>query len=274
MRAVTHDRMTLLDAIERLDDLHIPPGQNASVLMEPTRDWDLNTSFATARRFAQYGWSEKASQLESYMVTIRDIARERPEVVWDVCGECVDIGRYLEGEPECMLSFSSRPIGPLKILVNIVARCGADAPRLLNRGIAVAGLIYALQSNGMSVSLWVGESVTNEDFQHNTIIEINSCSEYIDPSRLAFWLGHPAALRRCIFRYNEQQPESIRDRMGFHDESSYGMPRDFNMAKLSQQGMIYLPFPETADLEEYETPQKAYEAIKAIVNPQGIVFEE
>ena len=272
----TKDYMRLYEAIERLSDAWCPDGDNASALEQPSRQWDLNTSFIAARRLAEDGWQDKAGELEGYMVSIKELADDAPAVGWDVAGETVDIGRYLDGEPECMLTFSCRERNSVQLLVNNGARCNADAPRLLNRGIAIATLVYTLQANGIGVALWLGDKITSAQDDgdcHETRVEINTYSEYIDPSRLAFWLGHPAAFRRCFFRFLEQQSGYLRHKFGFYGGRGYGYPSDYRTNEVQECGAVYIPFPETKELEKYETPQRAYETIRRIVAPQGILLK-
>lgn len=269
----TEDRMTLREAVERLQPDHQPEGALSSLKEHSTQEWDLNTTFERATKLAEFGWEEKAGELDNYMSTITRLTDGGWSTEWDVAGECVDIGAYLDGEPECMLNFNVPTIRCVNLLVNICARGSADAQFLFNRGVAIASAVYALQASGVSVSLQVGEWVTgseSEQTTHHTSIEINQFNQYIDPARLAFWLAHPAALRRCIFRYNEQQSEEIRERYGFYPSSGYGSPADGDQPKLNQDGIIYIPFPETSDLELYQTPEIAFQNIQALLAKQGI----
>ena len=272
MTRVSTDHMNLSEAIERLDSRRRPRRDDlASERNENDESWDLNTDYALAAKFAEFGWQEKADTLDNYMARIERLVDGGWSTHWDVSGECVDVGRYLAGEPECMLNFNLPRIRSVELYANISARCSADAPRLFNRGIAIASAVYALQSSGVAVSLKVGEWVDNRSNSlHETSIEINNFAQYIDPARLAFWLAHPAALRRCIFRYNEQQPKKIRDELGFHSGGGYGRPRDSGAEKLKADGVVYFPFPETDDLGKYQTPEKAFGTIKKLLKNQGI----
>jgi hypothetical protein len=97
--------------------------------------------------------------------------------------------------------------------------------------------------------------------------------EYINPGRLAFWAAHPAALRRCIFRYNEQQDPEIRDRLGFKDGWGYGSPRDIEIGKLPQ-GTVYIPFAETEELRRhYASPRLALKRVVEEFKAKGVPIE-
>lgn len=274
MATVTsQDRMTLAQALDRLEESQKPTTRDlSSELGSPSRTWDLNTDFNTARLLARDGWREKAGELEHYMTLIQELVERNWTVNWDTSGEAVDTGRFLQGEPECMLNFPVPETRSVRLLVNLSARCTADAPRLLNRGIAIASVVYALQASGIGVSLTAGEWVSGKSGNmHETLMEVNEFSEYIDPARLAFWLGHPATLRRCIFRYNEQQTAEIRREFGFMNSyGGYGYPENPDPEPLRKEGFIFLPFPETSQLDKYDSPQKAFETIRDLLAPQGL----
>ena len=276
MEVVSQDHMDLDEALSRLQPRRRPRRDDlASENNETSNRWDLNTNFDQARELAEVGWEEKAGELDNYMNTISQLVEGGWSTHWDVAGECVDVGAFLEGEPECMLNFNLPKVKTVKMVVNLSARCSADAPRLLNRGIAVASAVYALQASGVAVSLQGAEWVSGEGRNgvrglHETMIELNRFGQYIDPARLAFWLGHPATLRRCIFRFNEQQSPAIREQFGFETHGGYGRPEDIDQQTLNERGYVYLPFPETDDLDRYETPKRAFEEVQRILAGQGI----
>ncbi len=272
--AISRDVMTLPEALLRLGDAHCPTTRDlASVENNSSASWDLNTTFNTAREYAEMGWKEKADELRDMMSRVFKYSHENTASNWDVTGECVDIGRFMTGEPECMLNHNVPEIRTTKIMVNIAAVCDADARLLFNRGIGIAAAVYALQANGITVCLHVGESVSSRSGRydnHETMIEVNGFDQYIDPARLAFWLSHPAALRRCIFRYNEQQNSEIRSDFGFRTYGGYGTPSEMNAKQLEEDGFIYIPFPRTASLSDYQTPESAFQAVSKLLLEQGL----
>ena len=270
--------MNFTEAIERLECPQRPARCDLSSENNSSKiSWDLNTGFGHAHILAKDGWAKKSDEIQRYFSEVQRLVANKVTTSLDVAGEAVDIGAYLDGEPECMLTYNAPEVQSFKIVVNISARASADAKLLLNRGIAVASLVYALQSNAIGVSLHVGEWTSTQNRQgdvHETLIEINSFLEYIDPGRPAFWLAHPAALRRCIFRYQEQQDDNIRYKFGFKDGGGYGYPTDPKLEAYNQERTIYIPFPETEALEHYRTPDKAFEAVWAIAAQQGIILRE
>jgi hypothetical protein len=263
----------MYEAIDRLQPDQAPRRNDmASELNTPSTEWDLKTDFKKAALLAEFGWREKVSDLEGYLTTVKELVRESWNTHLDVTGESVDIGAYLEGEPECMLNYVVPETKAVRIVANMSARCTADAPRLLNRGIAIAAAVYALQCSGVPVSLAAAEwvSPSRDSDTYTTLVEINPFGDYIDAGRLAFWLGHPAALRRCFFRFQEQESTPIREKFGFYKSSGYGVPVNPQADSPDLVDAIFITFPETSDLHLYQTPAKAFETIREILSKQGV----
>jgi hypothetical protein len=267
------DRSTLDQAIARLADSAKPERSDLSSEVRPrSQEWDLNTGFKEARELAIAGWQEKARELWQLVRALAPAVEYGLKSAYDVTGECVDVGRFLNGEPECMLSHQVPVKNVIKVAVNISARCNAPANLLFNRGAALAAIVQALQSAGQSVSLSVVEVVSSEfasGSMHETIVEIERFGDYINPGRLAFWLAHPAALRRCIFRLNEQSDASIRQTYGFHDDGGYGYPQD-HPSKMKEEDVVYIPFPETDMLGDYANPNKALRSLITFFTKAGV----
>jgi hypothetical protein len=271
MSVHTELHLTMGEAIDRLQPEKAPRTNDlASYNNSSSMEWDLNTNFSKAVKFAEFGWQEKIADVEAYLSQIQQLTNTAWTTNLDVAGESVDIGAYLEGEPECMLSYVVPEVKAVRIVASITARCTADAPRLLNRGIAIAAAVYALQCRGVPVSLVAAEWVSGSGGTHYTGVEINPFGDYIDTGRLAFWLGHPAALRRCFFRFQEQQPADIRDNFGFKSSRGYGTPIDPPKDAPAISDAVFIPFPETSDLNLYQTPDVAFKTVCEIFAKQGI----
>lgn len=272
----TTDNMSMGEAIDRLSDQNQPKRNDLASVNDSARaSWDLNTSFGQAANLAAVGWQERADELWKFAQALAPCTDTGIVDRFDVSGGSVDVGRYLSGEPECMLDQVITPLSAIKIMVNISASSSVDARYLFNRGIALAAIIHSLQSSGRSISLTVGESVVSSNGTgdiHNTLIELQAFGEYINPGRLAFWIAHPAALRRCIFRYNEQQSDEIRSSIGFRDGNGYGRPRNLS-PEPSTQTTILLPHLEYDNQSLYQSPEMALKHLVGEFKKQGVPIE-
>ena len=279
-RVVREDVFTLDEAIELLDDEHKPDtGDLASELETPSTTWDLNTPFSEARELARYGWEDKAEEIQEYFAEVERLLDNHYETRLDVTGEAVDIGAYLDGEPECMFSYTVPEVKSANFLIAINGLCDVDARTMMNRGIAIAALLYSLQSQGITTRLSIVTAVSSEPrgggSEHHTEIEINQYGEYIDPGKLAFWLAHPAAFRRCIFRYREQCPDSIRQKFGYMQSEGYSSSKDLSDYQIEKRDCVYLPVITSAQHDRYETPEKAFKTVKKMLKEQGFdLFKE
>ena len=269
------DAMTLNQAVERLSPRNRPHRRDLSSEIDKAQpSWDLNAGFGEACRLAREGWQQKAAELWRNVQALALETEYGIRAAYDVSGDSVDIGRFLEGEPECMLSHEATTRNTVQVLVNISARCNAPAELLFNRGIAIAAVIHALQGAGRNVSLMVTDTVmpSNDPWSndlHETIVEVGTAGEYLNPARIAFWLAHPAALRRCMFRFNEQQDSDVREKFGFFHGSGYGRPTD-NVQAHTAEDVVYIPFPETSTLYSYTDAKSALGRVIERFKEKGI----
>lgn len=271
--SISFDKQGLRDAIDRLSDAAKPDRNNLSSEKDASQSWDLNCGFQGARELPTKGWQEKSAELWKQIQALALKVEIGVQDSYDVSGGSVDIGRYMSGEPECMMAQTINPLSAVSVLMNISARANADAEHLYNRGIAVAAVIHALQSSGRGVSLKVGESVSSGGDRHITEITLQEFGEYIHAGRLAFWAAHPAALRLCIFRYNEQQSDDIRANLGFYSGDGYGSPEDLRKSEIPE-GTVYIPFAETRVLErDYSDLKSALVAVVAEFKKRGVPIE-
>jgi hypothetical protein len=244
----------------------------ASVWDSPSQSWDPDTGFAHARERAAREWEEKAAELWKQVRSLALQVEVGVQESYDVAGGSVDISRYMSGEPECLIAPVVSNLSTVAVVVNISARANASTECLYNRGIAIAAVIHALQSSGRGVSLQVVEVVKADysDNRHITDITLQEFGDYINPGRLAFWTTHPAALRRCMFRYKEQQSSELRGEFGFASGGAYGEPTDLKSTDCPQ-GAVYIPFPETSDLHRhYQNPASALNQVVAEFKSRGV----
>lgn len=265
--------LTMDQALQRLESSAAPRRTDlSSVLIQSREEWDLNTTFPRAASLARDGWLTQMPNVSAYLEEVTSLIHSHALPTLDVTGESIDMGRYLDGEPECMWGHSHEPPQMVRIVCNVTAGCNADARLLANRGIAVAAAVYALQCSGVGVALVAGDWVSGKADRSlfETTVEVNSIGEYIDPGKLAFWISHPAALRRCFFRYQEQMPESIRENFGFYFGGGYGTPVSPPKDCDTLRGAVYLPFPDSDSLKQYTTKESALLHIRDLLKEQGV----
>lgn len=129
-------------------------------------------------------------------------------------GDEVEIGRYLDHEPECMINYRMREFSGgkggrvAKLLVNVTSSAGIDSPMAYLRGAVALSFIDALERYGYRVELWIGE-VGIQDGSASIFLRtcLKKAQEDYDIDLVAFAMCHPAVQRRMFFRLYEQVPQ-------------------------------------------------------------------
>lgn len=186
--------------------------------------------FGHALKLAREGWPEgrakSAEMADMIEAGVGERLGPRFAPFLDVCGGEPDIQAYLAGEPECMVDWrleNGRVVGRVvRVLVSIGGSCGFSAETLAAKAGAVMAMIECIQRAGDAVEMWAldaGCGVNHAFFQAWCV---QRAGEPVDRDSLAFWCGHPSALRRISFGLMEQMPEEWLQRCNIY--SKYGWP--------------------------------------------------
>lgn len=201
--------------------LIVPKRQDSCSSRQPrsgSDPWHGTNTFEEAVQIARQGWAEGAEKALALRAEVESAVRElinarASSYVYDVAGICVDVGRFLSGEPECFLtettdgSATSRPV--VKIVANLAAS-GAVSPESLSvRGAAIVAAIDVLEALGRRVEAWIAKgsshSRSSAAGSHQTHVLVKRADQPLDIDRLAFAVAHPACLRRLCFSVMEQR---------------------------------------------------------------------
>ena len=152
---------------------------------------------------------------------------QRMAVRWDVAGSAVDVGRYLTGEPECMLDFrrTRRPSPVVRIGVERAVDWSVPPDKIEAVGASVLFVVESLRTAGVPAeidALFTVRSAKGDTMQ--TRVRVQDAGRPLDVDRLAYWLAHPTALRRIAFGIWEHERTGIRNLFGFVRDGGYGYP--------------------------------------------------
>lgn len=164
-------------------------------------------SASEALDLARNGWSDEMSATLS--VADDAIAKVQTEhtlltfvPTFDVQGCDVDLGRYLSGEPECMVDYPLTPIVKAGRVITVCASMSISGAvstvAMIRRGQAVTALALALSKLGYALEVWVdltGKPMGGNGKTSVTRVLVKSAHDVTDPERLLFALAHPAMLR-------------------------------------------------------------------------------
>ena len=173
--------------------------------------WDGMRSFAEAKELARSGWHDVRPQVEELLNQMSEVIADRleiaPNMVWNVAGGVVDVGRYCGNEPMCMLDFPMEPAERMGKVVKLFIDYGASSQFsgdfIMKRGIVLLALVDTLQKLGVSVEIYGETAITGGSAFHTTVTKLHDPTDRLDIDELMFTLAHPAMLRRMAFAVRE-----------------------------------------------------------------------
>ena len=180
---------------------------------ETGEKWYGSKDLDTAVEMGMSGWhdirpevDEMFSKMEEHIsVAIGEVFQTK----YDFGGDSVDMDRYLQGDPECMIDYVSEPAGRMgrviRIHVAICASASVSTERIMRRGVLACALVDCLNKLGVGVEVWTEEACSNRgDQKWSTLIKLHSSEERLDINNLMFALAHPSMLRRVGFSILER----------------------------------------------------------------------
>lgn len=172
-------------------------------------------SFGDAVALATDGWSEVRPEVDRMFGELEtQIAANMDEVfamVYGYSGDMVDMGRYVAGDPECMVDYVTEPSARMgrvvRLLVNMSASCSVDKDLMVKRGVAVVALADAMHKLGVGVEVWAEMPTATKGVdvgdKYSQLVRVHDSSETLDINNLMFAICHPSMLRRLGFALHE-----------------------------------------------------------------------
>lgn len=185
---------------------------------------------AQACDLALNGWSEVRPQvnklfgeLESSISLTLD---EQFGIRFDYSGDSVDMGRYMSGDPECMMDYVTEPQSRMgrviKVMVNVANSASISAEQIINRGVVVVALLDVLKKLGLGVELWTEMAISDKGVdsgnRFSQLVKVHDSADMLDVDSTMFAIAHPSMLRRIGFASVEQ---GVRSELA---NQSYGYP--------------------------------------------------
>ncbi|QBP29192.1 hypothetical protein KNU48_gp052 [Mycobacterium phage Silverleaf] len=163
-----------------------------------------------------------------------DLYRPAFEDFHDTSGAFVDMGRYVEGEPECMISFSpTEEVGQNKIvslILNITYSWVISAEAIKKNGQSLYALVEAIETCGMQAEIWLDMYVKGSNFRADdgaryrcrTAVRLKKAGEPFDVGMFMYALTHNSMLRAHIFNAMHSHDTDVRKACGIHPSGGYG----------------------------------------------------
>jgi len=189
--------------------------------------WAGTKSLAKACDLARNGWTEIRPMVDELLGDLTERLADKLDnlykPMYDFGGAYVDMGRFVEGDPECMVTFQAVPEGAMgrviKIAVSGTASAYIDAEDIKKRGIAIISLVDTIAKLGFGVELW-WDSTIEHTGRHCTAVKLHDSADTLDINSVMFALAHPSMLRRLTFSVQEQSSNAKQQNVG----GGYGRP--------------------------------------------------
>lgn len=234
--------------------------------------YNLTANYGEALTLSREGWAEGRARVSEFLSQLSGIlaSKIRKQVCeWDVSGDMVDIGRYVEGVPENMIRFEEiedRAHGRLlTLVVSMTTAAGIRTAEITRRGAAICALVDALEGTGFRVEIIIGNFLA----LHTTRLVAKRHGDPLDVDRLAFMLCHPDMQRRIQFSVTEREDGSTRFRMGFRSGGGYGAGGIVD-AYGADRGDIYFPSLFARNCGDYRSDEAALSLVIAELRRQGV----
>lgn len=205
--------------------------------------WAGSASLQDAADMARKGYGEIRPQVDSLMAVLQErIAErfgERFVTEYSVTGGTVDMGKFVTGDPECMLDWKAEPSASMGRVVRVcmagTASANIPAEHIIRRGTAVVALLDTLHKLGVGLELWWDSTIsgdTTEDGinRFSTAVKLHDSSEPLDIDNLMWAVAHPSMLRRLTFSVQEQSETKKEQHAiagwGYGTPDDMGLPED------------------------------------------------
>lgn len=180
-----------------------------------TDSWD------DAVKLADNGWAEVRPQVDALVEKIdADVApmlRPAFESYFDVSGGGVDVGRFLAGEPECMVETRlvkvAKPGRVVTLLISGGFLAAATQDAVIERGCAIVALVDSLEKMQHGTEIWLEMSCAREFGGRvdkmpvlTHLVKLKSAEDALDIDMLMFAIAHPSRHRRITFAMRRGEP--------------------------------------------------------------------
>jgi len=172
-------------------------------------EWSGGLTGEDARARAVTGDPSLVASFDASLSALTATVGEDARNVWtsDVYGSRPDVGAYLAGAPRCMKRRVKRETETrhVSIYVSLVAWSGSTASDMVKRGVAIMGLLSALQSMRVSVDLFLVLDTAAHDPKRGDVGDYTQVirveSRPLDLSTSGFAIAHPAFTRHVTYSY-------------------------------------------------------------------------
>ena len=173
-------------------------------------EWNGAITWQESIKMCMNGWRNGWEDVVQDMVTIEDDEkpiRPRTSLNPGFHGSRPSISRYIQGMPKHMIK-ARRPLvnaPAVRLIVSIGALSSVDALAYKRRGAAICAYIDAVETAGIATEIVaLSRAQGSGRMIAEVSVDLKSAGQPLDIDAVAFCLGHPAMLRRLVFRWREK----------------------------------------------------------------------
>lgn len=198
-----HALFCLFDGVDNMLNFvaeKMPDPKNGDSSVNDGRD-DFNAFDTYEQAMETFRYSPKeVVKFDPSEIRIKDESESGQRVDYDVVGDYIDMGRYMEGIPESWGSMHSGTARNrrINITINLSQWWGVEHGDITHRGERLLRLIDALEAGGVRTML---TGISDTECEHVEVI-LKRHDEPLTISDLAV-VTHPEFLRRILFRIKE-----------------------------------------------------------------------
>ena len=189
-------------------------GSNMSATSERTsqRSWFGTKNFTDALSKAKNGDVSEIGKMKKSLDSLKVEGKGITfSPVFQVCGESVEVGRFLSGEPECMQEWEMTEAKGNKVVdfyfhIGGVADVTAEEKR--NYGSATLAILDFLESSNVRVNLYLYTSNTfsgGGSTIYTEVIKMKSAEDALNIPILSFAMTNASMFRRLMFKVFESK---------------------------------------------------------------------
>jgi len=198
-----------------------------------SKSWTGTDSLKDAVALGLKGYDEVRPEVDAQLDELQSHIAEHLDVAFQarhsVVGGSVDIARFIQGEPECMVDYVAEPQSRMgrvvKVIVNMVFSAHVNTADIIKRGVVTVALIDTLHKLGVGVEVWSESPTASQHVDKGDVgsqlVKLHDSSEMLDINNLMFGVCHPSMLRRIGFSVTEQSKWKHANKLS---QGGYGFP--------------------------------------------------
>jgi len=179
--------------------------RNSSIENQGRTEFTGTPDYETAHKCTTEGYDMEEFNNTRATITSQSKVSSQINEIYDVQGSYVDVGRFLEGEPECMVDFAQAPKSQaLDIFLTISEPWLITAGQMRNRAAIICCLVDDLEKMGVRCRIHV---IDFRDYVKSKrsfySVRLKNFDEPLSVAKIS-GASHPSFFRRIAFRHTEK----------------------------------------------------------------------